>query len=241
MVSTALQAQVANAPSLNEGEVRRALNGLKKRGANIPAANIDLATQVVLLLFEMKDELPQMKRRANNRMPDSWRESVQHMFINLTRQSFEEEVANSVKRGQGTGLGERVSLKEGRAGLKQYMNPGRLETWAGPVAGAGQLEHDMAIPRSTLSNWRRRHAVIGLLRGERKMAYPLEQFVDARPVQGLADVLKFAPDERAAWLWLRQRHPALENNTPLNALKAGSRDLVARAAESDFSIERDFA
>ena len=90
------------------------------------------------------------------------------------------------------------------------------------------------MPRSTLNAWRARKAVIGLLRGERKLAYPVEQFVDARPVQGIADVLRVAPDERAAWLWLRQPHPALEGKLPIEVLKAGRREAVARVAERDF-------
>jgi uncharacterized protein (DUF2384 family) len=76
--------------------------------------------------------------------------------------------------------------------------------------------------------------VIGLLRGERKLAYPLEQFVDARPLEGLADVLKVAPDARSAWLWLRQPHGALQHRSPLDVLKDGGREAVVRVAERDF-------
>jgi uncharacterized protein (DUF2384 family) len=58
--------------------------------------------------------------------------------------------------------------------------------------------------------------------------------VDARPTQGISDVLRVTPDERAAWLWLRQPHPALEGKLPLEVLKAGGREAVARVAERDF-------
>lgn len=76
---------------------------------------------------------------------------------------------------------------------------------------------------------------MGLLRGERKLAYPLEQFVDARPIEGIADVLKVITDPRAAWLWLRQPHAALQKRTPL-AVLAGrqGRDRVVQTAERDF-------
>jgi hypothetical protein len=49
------------------------------------------------------------------------------------------------------------------------------------------------VARSTLNEWHRRAAVIGLLRGERKHVYPLDQFVDARPTRGIGDVAKIAP------------------------------------------------
>lgn len=109
-----------------------------------------------------------------------------------------------------------------------------MESWAGPVAGAGEIEKSMGIPRSTLSHWQKRGAVIGLLRGERKLAYPLEQFVDARPLEGIADVLGTTPDARSAWLWLRQPHDALQGKTPLAMLQGGERKLVAKVAERDF-------
>ena len=41
---------------------------------------------------------------------------------------------------------------------------------------------------------------IGLLRGERKHVYPLDQFLDARPVKGVGDVAKIGAGERAVWL-----------------------------------------
>ena len=77
--------------------------------------------------------------------------------------------------------------------------------------------------------------MVGLLRGERKLAYPLEQFVDARPLEGIADVLRMAPDARSAWLWLRQPHGAVNDRAPIEALKSGERDSVVTAAERDFA------
>jgi hypothetical protein len=62
----------------------------------------------------------------------------------------------------------------------------------------------------------------------------LDQFVDARPMQGIADVAKIASDERAAWLWLRQPHGRFDMRLPLDLLKAGQREEVVRAAERDF-------
>jgi hypothetical protein len=41
----------------------------------------------------------------------------------------------------------------------------RIEEWAGPAAGPVELERDYGIRRSTLHNWQRHGAVIGLLKG----------------------------------------------------------------------------
>jgi len=143
-------------------------------------------------------------------------------------------VAPAIERHTGTGLGDLLSLELGRERLAQYVHSRPLESWAGPVAGPVEIEKQLHVARSTLNEWHRRGAVIGLLRGERKHVYPLEQFVDARPMQGIGDVAKIAPDERAAWLWLRQPHGRFAMRPPLDLLKAGQREEVIQAAERDF-------
>ena len=140
----------------------------------------------------------------------------------------------AVEHHSGTGLGDLLSLEEGRERLAQYVQTRPLESWAGPVAGPGEIEKQLHVARSTLNEWHRRGAVIGLLRGERKHVYPLEQFVDARPMQGISEVAKIAPDERAAWLWLRQPHGRFDMRSPLDLLKVGQRHEVIQAAERDF-------
>ncbi len=83
--------------------------------------------------------------------------------------------------------------------------------------------------------------MIGLLRGERKLAYPLEQFVDNRPLEGLSEVVRLVPDARGAWLWLRQPNSTLDGKTPLESLRAGRKAAVISAAEADLPLEREFA
>jgi hypothetical protein len=143
-------------------------------------------------------------------------------------------VEPAVERHRGTGLGDLLSLDVGRRRLAQYVQTRPVESWAGPVAGPGEIEKQLHVARSTLNEWHRRGAVIGLLRGERKHVYPLDQFVDARPLQGVGDVARIAPDERAAWLWLRQPHGRFDMRPPLDLLKSGQRDAVIQAAERDF-------
>lgn len=151
------------------------------------------------------------------------------------------EPAGRTIKSRGAGLGERVSLEEGRARLERYATPGPIERWAGPVAGAGEIEKQLGVRRSTLNGWVKRGAVVGLLRGERKLAYPLEQFVDNRPLEGLAEVLRLAPDPRGAWLWLRQPNAALDGRTPLACLRGGRKAAVLQAAAADLPLDRDVA
>lgn len=136
---------------------------------------------------------------------------------------------------QGAGLGKVLSPEEGRARIAEYATPTKVEDWAGPLAGPTELERDFGVARSTLHTWQKQGAVIGLLVGVRKHAFPTEQFVDGRPVTGLAAIVEAIGDLRAAWLWLREPNPGLAGVTPLERLKAGATDKVVEMARSNFA------
>ena len=136
---------------------------------------------------------------------------------------------------QGTGLGRVLSPEEGRARIAKYATPTKVEDWAGPLAGPTELERDFGVARSTLHTWQKQGAVIGLLVGVRKHAFPTEQFVDGRPVTGLAAIVAAIRDPRAAWLWLREPNPGFAGVTPLTRLKAGATDKVVEMARSSFA------
>lgn len=135
--------------------------------------------------------------------------------------------------GTGSGLGELVDIEEGRRRLADYAIPVRLEDWAGPVAGPSEIEKRFGTKRSTLHDWQKRGAIIGLLKGERKHVFPLAQFVDGRPVEGMPQVTRIIRNPRAAWQWLIQPKPSI-GGAPLDRLKKGRLDEVLAAAERDF-------
>jgi hypothetical protein len=135
---------------------------------------------------------------------------------------------------QGAGLGKVLSPEEGRARIAGYATPTKIEDWAGPLAGPTELERDFGVARSTLHTWQKQGAVIGLLVGVRKHAFPTEQFVDGRPVTGIGEIVEAIGDPRAAWLWLREPNPELAGVTPLARLKAGATDKVIEMARSNF-------
>ncbi len=136
---------------------------------------------------------------------------------------------------QGAGLGQPLSAEEGRARLAAYATPARVEDWAGPLAGPTELERDFGVARSTLHAWQKQGAVVGLLVGVRKHAFPTEQFVDGRPVAGLGAIVEAIGEPRTAWLWLREPNPGLAGAAPLARLKAGAIDKVVEVARSNFA------
>jgi hypothetical protein len=142
---------------------------------------------------------------------------------------------SAAETSHGKGLGKVLSAEEGQARIAAYATPTKIEDWAGPLAGPTELERDFGVARSTLHTWQKQGAIIGLLVGVRKHAFPTEQFVDGRPLTGLGAIVEAIGDQRAAWLWLREPNPGLAGLTPLERLKAGAADKVVEVALSNFT------
>lgn len=219
--------------TLDVDEVQAVLRG---RNPRAPAAEIKAMARIVSIAVDVMSGLPAVSLRG------SAREHKLRMALEQVALQFMPTAASSdepVEQTQGSGLGDVLSLSEGRARLAAYAAPKPMEDWTGPVGGASDIEAAFGVKRTTLSTWYKQGAVIGLLRGQRKLAYPLEQFIDGRPIQGIADILSVAPDARSAWLWMRQPHGALDGRTPLAALRAGKQDQVSAIARRDFGRETD--
>ena len=207
---------------------------LRDRNPRAPAAEIKTMARIVSIAVDVMSGFPAVELRgaAREHALRAAFEKVALQFMPAVTVSDE-----PVERTRGTGLGDLISLREGRARLAAYVAPKAIEDWAGAVGGANDIEAQFGIKRTTLNSWHKQGAVIGLLRGQRKLAYPFEQFLDGRPLQGIADILSVAPDVRSAWLWMRQPHCALDEQTPLAALAAGQQERVRTIARRDFVRE----
>ena len=93
---------------------------------------------------------------------------------------------------------------------------------------------DMGIARSTLHDWQRRGEVIALLKGARKHVFPLAQFVDGRPAQGIRDIVDIVDSPRRAWFWMVKPSPLLGDKRPIDLLKQDRRLEVVEAARTVF-------
>jgi hypothetical protein len=151
-----------------------------------------------------------------------------------SRNTRREQTSAQAELNEGQGLGEQLDAVEATRRLDAYASPGRLTVWAGEVAGPAELERSYGVRRSTLHDWQKRHAVIGLLSGIRKHVFPVAQFVDGRPIEGLSQIVATAGSRRTAWLWLIEPHPSLRGQRPLDRLKAGDLTSVIVLADSDF-------
>jgi hypothetical protein len=139
-----------------------------------------------------------------------------------------------VEESVGAGLGTQLDSAEATRRLKAFALPIRVEDWAGEVAGPTEIERRFGIRRSTLHDWQKQRAVVGLLSGVRRHVFPIAQFIDGRPVEGLSRIVDTVGASRTAWLWLIEPHPSLRGQTPLDRLKAGDLARIVDLAERDF-------
>ncbi len=209
---------------------------LRGRNPQAPAAEIKTMARIVSIAVDVMSGFPAVDLRGVAR-EHKLRAALEQVALQFTPAATVK--GEPVEQTRGSGLGEVISLSEGRARVAAYAASKAIEDWAGPVGGASDIEAQIGVKRTTLNTWYKQGAIIGLLRGQRKLAYPLEQFIDGRPLQGIADVLAVAPDARSAWLWMRQPHSALDGETPLAALHATQQDKVSVIALRDFHRDID--
>ncbi|OHV18715.1 DUF2384 domain-containing protein [Rhizobium sp. RMa-01] len=147
------------------------------------------------------------------------------------------EIPKAVESSGGEGLGKIVTAEEGERLLGELAVARKLEEWAGPIAGASELQRDFGIARSTLNRWQHAGEVIALLKGTRKHVYPIEQFIDGRPVKGIGTIGVLVSNQRVAWLWLSQPNPVLGGRRPIDLLKQDRVDEVVDAAQTYFAVQ----
>lgn len=207
----------------NPGISRTALKGKSKVVAAVAAAAVRLSDEQQRQILVHEKDLAKAMETVVSDLSGRGSEKL----IQL-------DVDKPVEVSRGAGLGNVVDLDEGRRRLGAYATPVRLEDWAGPVAGPGDIEKAYGTKRSTLHDWQKRGAVVGLLKGERKHVFPLAQFVDGRPVEGMSEITRIIGNPRVTWQWLIQPKPSI-GGTPLDRLKSGHLDEVLDAAERDFT------
>ena len=119
----------------------------------------------------------------------------------------------------GAGLRPPLSKEEGEAQLERLTSKRPLESWAGPVFNAEDTARALGVLPSVLEHWT--HYGLAICLPDRSGVYPVDQFVEGRPIEGLGGVLGIVQLPREAWLFMRQSSAFLDGMTPLAALKVG--------------------
>lgn len=193
-----------------------------------------------LLALPTKDLQSLNQHRLHGNLQMVVQKAIAHIPSPPPRKSLKIDVSHKkVIELMGEEIGLQISSAEGVKRLKEHAIEDRLEDWAGPLADAREIGRVFQIQRSTLEAWRKRNVVIGLRKGKRRYVYPLDQFWNGKPVDGIKDVLQLVRYPRTAWRWLN--HPKLSaGGIPLELLKQGKLFNVLQAAEFDFGEQRIF-
>lgn len=210
-----------------------------RRNPTINRAQIETVGELVAEFGEVAAEFSLASLRQFAARKPQWRTLMQKIVAEQEPVTAPQQLVPRApaETSLGAGLGAILSKTEGRARLESFATPVTAEGWAGPLVGPTELGREFGIARSTLHTWQKQGAVIGVQVGTRKHAFPIEQFIDGRPVAGLAPVVQAIGDTRTAWRWLREPNPGLSGATPLSRLKVGAVEAVLEVARSNFGRE----
>ncbi|MDP3411089.1 hypothetical protein [Bosea sp. (in: a-proteobacteria)] len=237
MVVSVRRVQTGGRIAVDPAALADVLKVLARHNPGLSKTALEATGKVVAVVSAAASRLSVEQQRrvagSDNELARAVEAVVEGLATGAGRKLIELPVEKPVEVSQGPGLGRAVDLDEGRRRLAEFATTVRLEDWAGPVAGPGDIEKMFGTKRSTLHEWQKRGALIGLLKGERKHVFPLAQFVDGRPVEGMSQVTKIIAHPRVAWQWLIQTKPSL-GEAPLDALKNGRVEEVLEAASRDF-------
>jgi hypothetical protein len=237
MATTISKSSARSLPGLNSAVVADVIEVLARHNPRLSETALAATGRVVAAVSAATARLAADQQRQivadEHQLAQAVEVVVAALVVDPSTRLVPLSVSKSVEVSQGAGLPAPIALEEARRRLADFAHPARLEEWAGPVAGPAEIERTIGTKRSTLHDWQTRGAVIGLLKGERKHVFPLAQFVDGRPVEGMAQVTRIIPNPRVAWQWLIQTRPDI-GNTPLELLKSGRLQEVLSAAARDF-------
>ena len=237
MVATARKSDTEKRISVNSAAVADILDVLARHNPGISRATLKRKSKVVAAVTAAAVRLSDEQQKHILAGRKVLAETMESVIADLADKEHDELISikmdKPIEVSRGQGLGHLIDEAEGRRRLAEIAVPVRLEDWAGPVAGPTEIERLFGTKRSTLHEWQKRGAVVGLLRGERKHVFPLAQFVDGRPVEGMSDVVRVIRNPRVAWQWLIQPKPSI-SGTPLERLKQGYTSQVIEAAKRDF-------
>lgn len=237
MVATARKPGTDKQLSVSRAAVADILDVLARHNPGISRATLKGKSKVVAAVtaaaVRLSDEQQRRILAHENMLAETMESVVADLADKGADQLIRIETDKPVEVSKGEGLGDLLDEAEGRRRIDAIVQPVRLEDWAGPVAGPGEIERKFGTRRSTLHEWQKRGAIIGLLKGARKHVFPLAQFVDGRPMEGMSEVARVIGNPRTAWQWLIQSKPSI-GGTPLERLRKGHISQVVEAAERDF-------
>lgn len=190
---------------------------LRAHDPTLQAPGIKTASHLAAVIAAQIAVQPQSLQRSMNSLEDHLTDMATD-FVAAVVEAAQNNLAHGIKRFRA-------------AAPTNHVGVPRPDDWAGPVAGSTLIERHFGISRSTLHRWHKVGECVALnAKTSKKAVFPLKQFLDGRPVDGLAEVIIAFGNQRNAWQWLVAPHEDLDGRLPIDLLIEGERDLVTNLA-----------
>lgn len=138
----------------------------------------------------------------------------------------------SARKIVGSGLGEVLAEAAAAARLDELTILDGADEWAASeLFGAIEMAERLGVAQTTLDNWRHAGKILAFRNGSDNCIYPLRQFAQNLPIQGLKRVREQFDADDTAWAWLVEPNRLTGGVEPIEWLREGGIKDVTRAAE----------
>lgn len=195
---------------------------IKSHDPTVAASGVRIAAKLSAIIASQIAVHPQTAQKALKAIEDD---------ISEYATTFVGELVNIATKS----VGEEVKrFRAAPPPVRQKSMMELADDWAGPVAGPTVIERHYGIPRSTLYRWQKANEAVAIdSRTSRKPLFPLLQFVDGRPADGISKMISIFGSQRDAWKWLVTPHPKFDGERPLDRLLAGEVEHASAVASDD--------
>ena len=136
---------------------------------------------------------------------------------------------------KGEGLGQPLTAEQ-IAEQKKSLSRTPYSDWAGELLDPSEAAKALGVSRTTLNNWKQDGEIIALPKGKTHSVIPMAQFEEGSILSGIKEVLAAAYGNKiAAWRWLVYPHVDFDGDAPIDSLRDGKVDEVARLAAVSLS------
>ena len=195
----------------------------------MPKSN-NLETTLERELFRILPDRSEEKKEIVKAMLET-RSMMKERYVLLRKEGVIKKSVTS----KGEGLGQPLTAEQ-ISERKKKLTRTPYSDWAGELLGPSEAAEVLGVSRSTLNNWKRDGEIIALPKGKTHSVIPMAQFEEGSILSGTKEVLAAAYGNNiTAWRWLVYPHVDFDGDRPIDFLRAGKVDEVARLAEVSLS------
>jgi len=139
---------------------------------------------------------------------------------------------------RGSGLGPLISIEEGKTRLDEITVDDDSTDWAASeLLETDSIAARLGVSVATLEDWRANGKAVAFQNASAGFVYPARQFEQARPIEGLDQVMRYFSSPEETWEWLVTPNLYTGSTAPIDRLRSKHIDEVLRAAEGALDFQ----